>query len=170
MFSALRFWFSARNRHGVHSPFIYDFLERTLYARGRPGNNPEQQLLLAACEHFGPKRVGYAPSAYAWAARLKPALPEARWGTPPFDLFIADCPGPELEASLADPALWHNDSVVFVGGLRGGPESRNAWKRLCARPELRVSLETYRAGLLFFRSQQAPQHFKIRLKSAIFRP
>ncbi len=169
MLSALWFWFGARNRHGIHSPFVYAFLERTLYARRRRGCNPEQQLLLAACEHFGPKRVGVAASAAGLGAWLKPALPLASWGSRPFDLYIAGCPGPELEARLADPALWHNDSVLFVGGLRSGPEARRSWKRLCALPQLRVSLETYRAGLLFFRSQQAPQHFKIRLKSSIFK-
>lgn len=169
MSSALWFWFRSRNRHGVHSPFVYDFLERSLYARKRPGCSPEQQLLLAASEHFAPVRVGASPSASDWAGWLKPHLPEALWGSPPYDLYIADRPGTELESQLADHSLWHNESVIFVGGLRSGTEARRAWKRLCALPRLRVSLETYRAGLLFFRRQQAPQHFKIRLKSSTFK-
>ncbi len=165
----LGFWWQARNRHGVHSPFVYGFLERSLYARKRPGCSPEQQLLLAAAEHFAPLRVGFTPSAADRADWLKTRLPDARWGLPPYDLFIADCPGTELEAQLADHSKWHNESVIFVGGLRTGPSARRAWKKLCLMPRLRVILETYRAGLLFFRSQQAPQHFKIRLKSSIFR-
>lgn len=165
----LGFWWQARNRHGVHSPFVYGFLDRTLYARRRRACTREQHLLLAACEHFTPKRVAVAASAAELGAWITPHLPDALWNAPPFDFYIAGCPCPELEAALTDRALWHNESVVFVGGLRGTPEARQGWKRLCALPQLRVILETYRAGLLFFRSQQAPQHFKIRLKSSIFR-
>lgn len=170
MFGKVWFWLRSRNRHGIHSPFIYAFLDRTLYARKRPRCTPQQQLLLAVSEHFKPGRVGVSPAGAALADWLRPHLPGAQWGQPPFDLFIAGHPGEDcLEAQLADPARWHNESVIFVSGLREGARARQAWKRLCALPQLRVTLETYRAGVLFFRRQQAPQHFRIRLKSSIFK-
>lgn len=169
MFGKIWFWLSSRNRHGIHSPFVYDFLDRTLYARRFRGCDPEQRLLLAVSEHFAPRKVGASPSGAALAQWLRPCLPEAQWGQPPFDLYIAGRPGEELVEMLTDPALWHNESVIFVGGLRGGTRARKAWKQMCSLPQLRVTLETFRAGLLFFRRQQAPQHFKIRLKSSIFK-
>ncbi len=168
MFEKIGFWLQSHNRHGIHSPFVYDFLDRTLYARKRPGCTPEQRLLLAAAEHFGPTRVGASPCGAALADWLGGHLPEGICGQPPYDLYIAGRPGEELEKRLNDPEWWHNDSVVFVGGLRGGTNAHQAWKRLCGLPRLRVTLETYHAGLLFFRRQQAPQHFRIRLKSSIF--
>lgn len=169
MFEKIGFWLRSRNRHGIHSPFVYGFLDRTLYARKRPGCTPEQRLLLAAAEHFGPTRVGVSPCGSALADWLRPHLPGRIWGQPPYDLYIAGRPGEGLEKCLNDPKWWHNDSVVFVGGLRGGKKARLAWERLCSLPQLPVTLETYRAGLLFFRRQQAPQHFRIRLKSSNFK-
>jgi len=169
MFGKIWFWLLSNNRHGIHSPFVYDFLDRALYARRRPGCDPEQRLLMAAAEHFAPLRVGVSPSGAALAQWLKPRLPEAQWGQPPYDLYIAGRPGEAWENSLSDPEMWHNETVIFVGGLREGTLARQAWKHLCSLPKLRVTLETYRAGLLFFRRQQAPQHFKIRLKSSIFK-
>ena len=169
MFEKIGFWLRSQNRHGIHSPFVYGFLDRTLYARKRPGCTPEQQLLLAAAEHFAPTRVGSTSCGAVLAGWLGEKQPQAHGGQPPYDLFMASQPGEELEALLNDPALWHNDSVVFVGGLREGDQARQAWQRLCSLPQVRVTLETYRAGLLFFRPQQAPQHFRIRLKSSIFK-
>ena len=169
MFEKIGFWLRSRNRHGIHSPFVYGFLDHTLYARECPGCTPEQRLLLAAALHFGPRRIGVGPGGNALADWLRPYLPEGAWGEPPYDLYIAGRPGEELEKTLNEPAFWHNESVIFVGGLREGSHARGAWQRLCCLPQLRVTLETYRAGLLFFRRQQARQHFRIRLKSSIFK-
>ena len=103
----------------------------------------------------------------------KPQSPLAEWlqsertgisrEAPPTDLFICDSPGEELHAFLNKPELWKNDTVVFVGNLRKDHRSYAHWDRATRHPAVRVILETYPAGLLLFRTQQARQHFRIRI-------
>jgi hypothetical protein len=52
--------------------------------------------------------------------------------------------------------------MVYVGNLRSTPRGYALWEEITRHPSVRVVVETYRAGLLFFRSEQARQHFKIR--------
>ena len=85
------------------------------------------------------------------------------WEDPPTDLFICDIPGEELLSFLSMPEHWGNDTVVFVGNLRKNRETYEYWGRATAHPAVRIILETYPAGLLFFRAQQARQHFRIRI-------
>ena len=129
-----RFLFNlhARNRHGIHSPFIYGFLDRSLYHPENREGSPNERLLRAARTHFGP------------------------------DLLLWDPAEIPFGESLSGPGGPRNDTVVYAGGIRRGG-NRRAWSEACAHPGVRVILETYDAGLLFFRREQAPQHFKIRI-------
>jgi hypothetical protein len=99
----------------------------------------------------------------ALAEWLKSKWHEMRWEEPPTDLFICDTPGEGLLAFLDKAELRGNDTVVFVGNLHTNSESYGYWDRATRHPEVRVILETYPAGLLFFRAQQARQHFRIRI-------
>ncbi len=81
---------------------------------------------------------------------------------PPFDLVVFDRPSPEVGEILSDPGQWHNDSVVYLGNLRGSASAYAMWEQISLHPSIRVVVESYWEGLLFFRKEQAKQHFKIR--------
>lgn len=162
MLSRLKFWWTARNRHGVHSPFIYRFLDAGLYRKDLRKLPPEQRLLIAVADHFQPDSAWAAEPGSRLAAWLRKQRTGIRWDPPPADLILCDSPEEALTRVLDQPGLWHNDSILFVGGLRRDSGSRALWKQCCRLPRCRVILETYDAGLIFFRRQQVPQHFRIR--------
>lgn len=56
-----------------------------------------------------------------------------------------------------------NDSVFIFDDIYWSPEMTEAWKEICAHPDVRVSLDTFQWGLIFFRKEQEKQHFRIRL-------
>ncbi|MBC2840001.1 hypothetical protein [Robiginitalea sp. SC105] len=166
MIGRFLYWWRANNRHGTHSPFIYAFLDQSYYAGDRKGLDPAQWLLQAAVLHFRPSRAG-AEATTGPASRstdsllrlLPPGL--LRQAAPPYDLYIFGSPGQALNEWLQEPSNYHNDTVVYVGGLRN-PGGQPEWQRARELPEVRVSLENYYAGLLFFRREQTPEHFRIR--------
>ena len=162
MLKRLGFYLKARTRHGTHSPFIYDFLDQTLYAK-RQSKDPSEQLLLSAIQHFSPKNLGFKDTPREVREEVLKAGTGLTVNTQPYDLGIAAAPGPELVSWIEDRGLWHSNSIVFIGGIRGSSEARAIWKRACRANGVRIRLETYEAGLLFFRREQAPEHFKIRL-------
>lgn len=157
------FWWKARNRHGVHSPFIYSFLDKGLYRRDLKKLPPQERLLMAAADHFGSRKAMACDPRSGMAEWLKSKRHGIRWEGPPTDLFICDSPGEGLLSFLDRAELWGNDTVVFVGNLRSNSQNYGYWVRATRHPAVRVILETYPAGLLFFRAQQARQHFRIRI-------
>ncbi len=161
-FKRWNFWRKALGRHGVHSPFIYGFLDKGLYRRDLKKYGPQKRLLLAAADHFG-ARSAMACQTPALAEWLRSERPGLSWDSAPADLVICDAPGEALLTFLGQPQLWQNDTVVFTGNLRRDEHTYAAWVRAAGHPAVRVVLETYPAGLLFFRTQQARQHFRIRI-------
>jgi hypothetical protein len=157
------FWWKAKNRHGIHSPFIYNFLDQGLYRRDLRSFSPARRLLLAAVDHFQPEQVGSFPEDNPTAQWLREVRKGLRWGAAPFDLMVFESPGNALKHELAKEEDHHNDTVVYVGNLRKDRESLACWEEVLRSGKCRVALETYDAGLLFFRQQQAAQHFRIRI-------
>ena len=168
MFSSIIFWIRAKNRHGIHSKFVYDFLDQSLYRFSFDGCSNEQKLLRAAILHFKPKNIGVAESGNSLLK--SPALEGLNFDleTLPYQFYISGIPNNQLENLILRTSNWTRDAIIFVGGLRNKKEYYEIWKKLCAIPQIHVSVETYHAGLLCFRPKQAPQHFNIRLNSSIF--
>lgn len=162
IFSKVLFWFQAKNRHGVHSPFIYDFMDRAVYAPGAKQGVPGQRLLRAARVHFNPKRIRMASNLPANSRHMGNLEADCTLPGPPFDLLVFDKPSHEVEEILNDPVQWHNNSVVYLGNLRGSAAAYALWGQISLHPSITVVVESYCEGLLFFRKEQAKQHFKIR--------
>lgn len=59
--------------------------------------------------------------------------------------------------------LAHNDSVFIFDDIHWSAEMQEAWKEIKEHPQVRVSIDTYQWGLVFFRSEQVKEHFTIRV-------
>ncbi|MFD1095215.1 O-methyltransferase [Salegentibacter chungangensis] len=57
----------------------------------------------------------------------------------------------------------HNDSVFIFDDIHWSPGMEAAWEEIKAHPDVKVSIDTFYQGLIFFRKEQAKQHFRIRL-------
>jgi len=57
----------------------------------------------------------------------------------------------------------HNNSVVLFDDIYWSREMTEAWQEIIKHPNVRVSIDTYQWGILFFRKEQKKQHFSIRL-------
>jgi len=59
--------------------------------------------------------------------------------------------------------LAHNDSVFIFDDIHWSGEMEEAWEQIKAHPRVRVSVDTFYWGLVFFRKEQEKEHFTIRL-------
>lgn len=56
----------------------------------------------------------------------------------------------------------HNESVFIFDDIHWSPEMEEAWEAIKAHPQVTVSIDLLRIGIVFFRKEQAKEHFVIR--------
>lgn len=56
----------------------------------------------------------------------------------------------------------HNETVFIFDDIHWSLEMEEAWRTICADPELHVSLDVFHFGVVFIRSQQVKEHFVLR--------
>lgn len=59
--------------------------------------------------------------------------------------------------------LAHNDSVFIFDDIHWSSEMEDAWELIKSHPRVKVTVDTFYWGLVFFRQEQEKEHFTIRL-------
>ncbi|WP_127845959.1 class I SAM-dependent methyltransferase [Psychroflexus aestuariivivens] len=83
-----------------------------------------------------------------------------------FDLvFVNQCENTEICQAYFQKLLkhYHNDTVFIFDAIYSSEAMQNVWSNIKSHPEVRVTIDTFRWGLVFFRTEQVKQNFKIRL-------
>ncbi len=56
-----------------------------------------------------------------------------------------------------------NDSVWIFDDIHWSPEMEEAWEIIKKHPKVKVTIDTFQWGIVFFRSEQEKEHFTIRM-------
>jgi len=56
----------------------------------------------------------------------------------------------------------HNNSVFIFDDIYWSPGMKEAWEEIKKHPQVTVTIDIFQWGLVFFRTEQAKEHFKIR--------
>ena len=85
--------------------------------------------------------------------------------TPNYDLIYIDG-NHQKEATLSYfekllPTV-HNDSVMILDDIHWSKGMEEAWQEIKEHPQVRVTIDTFQWGLVFFRREQEKEHFVIR--------
>jgi predicted O-methyltransferase YrrM len=57
----------------------------------------------------------------------------------------------------------HNDSFFIFDDIHWSKQMAEAWEEIKQHPEVRVTIDTYQWGIVFFRKEQEKEHFTIRV-------
>ena len=160
--SYLAFLANATNAHGVHSPFVFNYLTKCLYKKSKKTGDKIADLILRTLAYFEFTNLHIEGN-----VRLQELLESEndtiKSGKFPVDLLYFE------SVMLLDPEFTfsnvtlHNDSVIVIANIHKHRSLYKTWEKCITHPMITVSIDLFCCGLLFVRKEQVKQHFYIRL-------
>jgi len=187
----LKFLLRSTNSHGIHSPFVYSLVSQCLYDKHlrlsrkdykeiKPAfDYSKTQLLYRLLLHYKPTKLLVLGKESTTATEVLRATGEMSRLKLWFFTPIAPIPGPIEIAYIAEndyngtletleQIIPHagNNTLCIVDNIYASPEMQKAWNTIKQHPKVTVTIDTYQLGLVFFRREQANQHFTVRLSQS----
>lgn len=160
LIARIQFILTSTNQHGVHSPFVFDFVTKGLYQKSLksvPINNftaslklpkKEEKILAKIFNYFNIASVTPNPK------ELENSL-----GNSYKILYVNDIEHFELIKTFS----YSSKNIVIIHKIHTQKSNLLKWKDLCKNTNATVTIDLFYFGLIFFRETQAKEHFKIRV-------
>ena len=159
--SLIKFYLSATNQHGVHSPFVYDYVTKCLYKKEFLNLPIVSRILVKSIIYFKYKSIRLLSSNEAIQQLLISKCPEISFTNINANIIFGSIAN-FLSEDIIIKEL-QNDTMVLLDGIYRDKISSDNWKKLKKLEYVRVTIDLYYCGLLFFRKEQVKEHFKIRI-------
>lgn len=159
--SRIKFLLTATNEHGVHSPFVYNFVTKALYQKRNKTFTIAENVMITSISYFSYHKIGIRTESNNLKIRLNSMFDDLEYNTLPFDLIYTNPTGNFLTSIKKENI--HNDTMLIVEGIHESKQHTAIWNELKEHELVRVTIDTYYCGLVFFRREQVKEHFKIRI-------
>ena len=159
----LKFNLSATNQHGVHSPFVYNYVTKCLYTTKKYSQKKTWNILLKSIDYFGAERVWLPPEAENIRKMIGREFPSVEFQNEPYDILFIDLKQAEkILNRVSKENNIPNDAVLLIHSIRGNAASTSLWEKIKCQRKVRVTVDLFHCAVVFFRNEQAEEHFKIR--------
>lgn len=151
------FLLTSRNQHGVHSPFVFNFVTQGLYTKKKKQNSiigitlpsnltkKESNILLKIIKYFSIKEISLNKT--NTLSKLNKLL------------IISDL---SFIKSI-DINDFNKYKCIVIQNIYKSKTDYINWSNLIDKNEITVTIDLFYFGLIFIRKQQAKEHFKIRV-------
>ncbi|WP_091902838.1 hypothetical protein [Maribacter stanieri] len=159
--SYIKFIFTATNQHGVHSPFVYDYVTKCLYNKEKLKLPITSKVLIKSLHYFNFKTVHILGDNKMLEAAIKKFCTNVTFTEINADVLF----GSILDLKNDDIAIssLSNDTMVLLDDIHKDQISIESWNILKKESQVRVTLDLFYCGIIFFRKEQVEEHFKIRI-------
>lgn len=160
LISRFLFLLKSTDQHGVHSPFVFDFVTKGLYQKRRINSlfsdffanekltKKEQIILQKTGAYFNIQTI------HTSIKELENNLNK------PYNLlYISNINLFNINKLVIDTSK----IIVIFHNIHANQQNHQKWESNCKNKEVSVSIDLFYFGLLFFRKAQAKEHFKIRV-------
>jgi hypothetical protein len=154
------FLLTATNQHGVHSPFVFNYVTKCIYSKKKFSTKKSLNILLKTLEYFDISTINCNCDQTEIINSIKHNFPNIEIDNTSSKFKYFD--------NLKDFKLsnYMNNSVVFINNTGS---HNNQWINIIKNKKITVSINLFFCGILFFRKEQVKQDFKIRIFSSIFK-
>ena len=156
----LKYYLSAKNKHSIHSPFVYRLLTKAITPKNKTllktsrhyielkerlieYLNPKSILEIGSCLFSEQKKTYYSN------------FHEVKEKNIDF-IYLNDTSEKKIVTALK---YMHNDSVMVLNNIY---KTKENWQKLKDHSQVRVSINLFQLGIIFMREEQEKQHFTIR--------
>jgi hypothetical protein len=78
-------------------------------------------------------------------------------------IFIDQLDKESLNVSILRNTNITNDTIIFINEIYKTDDANKLWKSIQELNQVRVTIDLFYCGLVFFRKEQVKEHFKIRI-------
>lgn len=161
LFSYLSFLLKSTNAHGVHSPFVFQYVTQCLYAGKKFHEGKSIHVLLKSIAYFKANSIHVDTNSLEKI--VKEMFPQVHFDTNPADIIYTDRLDTSRFEELLSKGKLHNDSMILLEGIHQNEKKIGDWEALIASPKITVSIDMFHCGAIFIRKEQVKEHFTIRI-------
>jgi hypothetical protein len=176
--------FKAKNRHGLHSPFVYRLVDEVIYdfrakkvyneveklrSNNKTGNLPKvDQLLYRLVEDMKPGNLMVlGPVDGVTKLYLQKAVAEINTNldnSGRLDLVLIEADEKEQILKYFEDCLpkVYDNTMLVLNGIYKNDSMKQAWQQIKLNPKVTVTVDLFWMGLVFFRSGQVKEDFLTR--------
>jgi len=160
----LEFLLTATNQHGVHSPFVYNYVTKCLYSKSKYSKGKSLNILLKSIAYFEAQRVWLPPEKDSIQKEIRHIFPSLQFENGPYDVLFANPSEVEkLVFRTSEENKIRNNTFLLIDGIHANDTNLYLWEKVKNHQKVTVTVDMFHCGAVFFRKEQAKEHFKIRI-------
>ena len=162
LFLYIQFLLKSTNEHGVHSPFVFNYITQCLYKKPRKSKTKTLDILLKSSSYFSFKTIKVIGSP-DYEKIIENHFPQENDSPKNIDLLYLNSSLMLNKEQLFIEFKLKNDSLILIDNIYKTKEEYATWNDLVASKKVAVSIDMYYCGVLSIRKEQEKEHFTIRI-------